>query len=84
MRFIAERTGGAGSASRHRPFLRGPAPAFKTVLRGHLEPDPDEIEENPRSRSAKLRAAERTAAPAWPLDLEAIGVPLLERERRPC
>jgi 16S rRNA (cytosine1402-N4)-methyltransferase len=83
-RFIAERTGAARSASRHRPAIGGPAPAFKTVIRGHLEPDPNEIEENPRARSAKLRAAERTAAAAWPLDLESIGVPLLERERRPC
>jgi 16S rRNA (cytosine1402-N4)-methyltransferase len=83
-RFIAERTGVTQSASRHQPLIRGRPAAFKAVTRGHLDPDPAEIEENPRARSAKLRAAERTAAPAWPLDLEAIGVPLLERERRPC
>ncbi|MFG1420635.1 16S rRNA (cytosine(1402)-N(4))-methyltransferase RsmH [Roseixanthobacter liquoris] len=54
----------APSASRHLPQAEGPAPSFRLLSRGMVEPDPDEVAENPRARSAKLRAAERTQAPA--------------------
>ena len=36
-----------------------------------------EVEDNPRARSARLRAAVRTAAPARALDFAALGVPQL-------
>ena len=35
-----------------------------------LVADKEEIRINPRARSAKLRAAERTAAPPWPKTLD--------------
>ncbi|MFG1244049.1 16S rRNA (cytosine(1402)-N(4))-methyltransferase RsmH [Xanthobacter versatilis] len=56
----------APSASRHLPQAEGPEPAFRLVAKGVVEPGPDEVAGNPRARSAKLRAAERTNAPAHP------------------
>jgi len=84
-RFFAERTGVAKSVSRHMPAgNRGPAPSFIPVIRGHREADGEEIAANPRARSAKLRAAERTAASPFPLDLEALGVPLIAGRHASC
>jgi 16S rRNA (cytosine1402-N4)-methyltransferase len=55
-------------ASRHLPASDRdtPAPSFHMLFRRALPPGVDEVTSNPRARSARLRAAERTAAPAWP------------------
>jgi 16S rRNA (cytosine1402-N4)-methyltransferase len=63
--FLANRTK-APSASRHMPQAEGPAPSFRLLAKGAVEPGPQEVARNPRSRSAKLRAAERTDTPAHP------------------
>jgi 16S rRNA (cytosine1402-N4)-methyltransferase len=63
--FLANRTK-APSASRHMPQAEGPAPSFRLLAKGAVEPGPEEVARNPRSRSAKLRAAERTDTPAHP------------------
>ena len=64
--FLAERAGKTGSVSRHQPEIRGHAsPSFTLKFNGHLGPSAPELAENPRSRSAKLRAAVRTSAPCW-------------------
>lgn len=52
------------SASRHMPQAEGPAPSFRLIAKGAVEAGPEEVSTNPRARSAKLRAAERTEAPA--------------------
>jgi len=66
--FLAERAGRLGSGSRHLPPTQaGPAPSFELIFNGAHAASAAEIAANPRARSAKLRAATRTAAPAWRL-----------------
>jgi 16S rRNA (cytosine1402-N4)-methyltransferase len=64
--FLRERSGGDVRASRHRPALAPPARAatFDTPAR-KVRPGKAEEARNPRARSATLRSAVRTAAPAW-------------------
>jgi 16S rRNA (cytosine1402-N4)-methyltransferase len=66
--FFTERAGKTPSGSRHLPpSRRGPEPTFALLFKGACEPSEGEVAANPRARSAKLRAGERTAAPAWRL-----------------
>jgi 16S rRNA (cytosine1402-N4)-methyltransferase len=67
--FLSTRCGSRARPSRHQPSLssrgtlREAAPTFQLIRRGALKPQSDEIEANPRARSARLRAAMRTDAP---------------------
>ena len=68
--FLRQRAGEADRGSRHRPDTGARrTPSFRLASRKALKPGDAEIRRNPRARSARLRAAQRTDAPAW--DMEA-------------
>ncbi|WP_414901856.1 16S rRNA (cytosine(1402)-N(4))-methyltransferase RsmH [Sphingomonas flavalba] len=64
--FLRIRSGATPAGSRHLPAAPvGRAPTFDAVAKP-VRPSAAELEANPRARSATLRVASRTAAPAWP------------------
>ncbi len=81
-RFLMARSGGLGRASRHAPpEALARAPQFILRPRKAIAPDEEELAANPRARSARLRVAVRTDAPAGPIDPHSIGMPQLHGTR---
>jgi 16S rRNA (cytosine1402-N4)-methyltransferase len=76
--FLAERSR-LVVGSRHAPEARGPQPSFTLLTKKPVVAGDAEIAGNPRARSAKLRAAERNAAPAHSGEADDVlrGVPTL-------
>lgn len=65
-RFMVEASGRTGAPSRHDPggLLASHAPRFRLLTARALRPGAREAQQNPRSRSARLRALERIMPPA--------------------
>jgi 16S rRNA (cytosine1402-N4)-methyltransferase len=80
-RFFQSRSGRTANANRYAPELAQDKPAFEMVEKKAIGPDQQELTENPRSRSAKLRVARRTDAPSGEMDRKALGMPLRKGER---
>lgn len=72
--FFRQRSGRIVAESRHAPSAaRGaaeqlPEATLVPLYRRARRPSSTEVAANPRARSARLRAAERTTAPPWPLE----------------
>jgi 16S rRNA (cytosine1402-N4)-methyltransferase len=61
-RFLVERSGKVARPSRHQPAAQTTPASFELLGRQPVTPGDEEVTRNPRARSAKLRAAVRTAA----------------------
>lgn len=69
-RFLARCSGTEPRPSRHLPEKSGARaePSFRLLFPGARKPRADEVAANPRARSARMRAAVRTPAPARPVE----------------
>ncbi len=76
-RFLQLRSGAEGQGSRYAPERAPTIAAFTMTTRRAIGPDADELAQNPRARSAKLRIGRRTAAPAGRADSAALALPRL-------
>lgn len=73
-RFLQERSSTGGGGSRYAPVVAEKTPAFDKLSKA-IGPDDDELEVNPRARSARLRVARRTSAPAADVERAGLGLP---------
>ena len=78
-RFLQARAFSGGGGSRYAPEVAAAEPGFRDLSKA-IGPDKDELAENPRARSAKLRVAVRTDTPAEPVDRAALGMPGYKKE----
>ncbi|MDD9909159.1 MAG: 16S rRNA (cytosine(1402)-N(4))-methyltransferase RsmH [Ahrensia sp.] len=74
--FLTDRSSVA-RGSRHMPQAEAPPPTFTLVKRGAQSASAQEIENNVRARSAKLRFGVRSDVPARPADLSVFKLPRL-------
>ncbi|MBO6852694.1 MAG: 16S rRNA (cytosine(1402)-N(4))-methyltransferase RsmH [Marivivens sp.] len=74
-RFLQMRAGRTANANRFAPQVEKDAPAFEIITRKAISADDTELADNPRARSARLRVARRTDAPAASVDRAALGMP---------
>ncbi|MEL6465451.1 MAG: 16S rRNA (cytosine(1402)-N(4))-methyltransferase RsmH [Pseudomonadota bacterium] len=74
-RFMTARGGRQANANRYAPEVEAAPAQFEVRTRKAIGPDKGELQMNPRSRSAKLRVAVRTDAPAGEIDAKSIGMP---------
>ncbi len=75
-KFFSDRAGKA-AGSRHLPIAHERAATFEPVGKSMVSASEEEAQANPRARSAKLRAGQRTTAPAESEDMSLFGFPNL-------
>jgi len=80
-RFLQKRGGGMANANRYAPEVAQEEAAWSVKSRKAISADKDELEMNPRSRSAKLRVATRTGAAAGTVAPKDIGMPVQKGAR---
>ena len=80
-RFLQARSGNLANANRYAPETTQAVAAFEVKKRKAISADADELAANPRSRSAKLRIAVRTDAPAEAIAPKDIGMPMMKESR---
>lgn len=73
-RFFQARASTGGGGSRYAPEQEVKTPGFEQLSKA-IGPDADELEVNPRARSARLRVGRRTTAPFEAVDRAAMGLP---------
>lgn len=81
-RFLQLAGGHEANANRYAPAKTDTTARFDLITRRAITADEGELARNPRSRSAKLRLARRTAAPPMPLDPTDLGVPQIQKKGR--
>lgn len=81
-RFLQLASGAEPAANRYAPARAETRARFTLTPKKAIGPDAGELAANPRSRSAKLRVATRTDAPAMALSPAALGLPDLARKGR--
>ncbi len=77
-RFFQSQTGSAGRANRYAPEAPEETATFKSMGRA-VGPDDEELAQNPRARSARLRMGRRTDAAPRGADRSRLGVPGIAR-----
>lgn len=76
-RFLKVSSGSKARGSRYQPEVEQTAPRFSLITRKAVEALPDEVAQNPRARSARLRMARRTEVAAQPVPVADLGLPRL-------
>ena len=81
-RFLQMRSGSNARANRYAPDIEQSPAQFELRSKKAIAPTEDELAQNPRARSAKLRIARRSDAPAGDSVVEKdLGMPVLTRKR---
>ena len=81
-RFLQMRSGSNARANRYAPDIEQAPAQFELRSKKAIAPTEDELAQNPRARSAKLRIARRTDAPAGYSVVEKdLAMPVLTRKR---
>ena len=80
-RFFQIASGAEAHANRYAPAKAGSAARWEMVTRKAVGPDEEELAENPRARSAKLRVARRTDAPAQAVSPDQLGLPVIQPKK---
>jgi len=81
-RFLQMRSGSNARANRYAPDIEQAPAQFELRSKKAIAPTEDELVKNPRARSAKLRIARRTDAPAGDSVVEKdLGMPVLTGKR---